>query len=120
VREVARVLADEGLLAGVDGTTSRNAIARVRQIPAGLRAVIGQRLHLLGGDTCGVLAVAAVLGSDFTLPSLAAVSGLDPGRLTAALEEAVRAGVLEDRSQAGALCFRFAHAYFRQSLYDDL
>src|SRR5207237_508110 len=37
-----------------------------------------------------------------------------------ALEEAVKIGVLEERSRPGQVLYRFAHAFFRQTLYEEM
>src|SRR5207244_221166 len=51
---------------------------------------------------------------------LQAVGGLDEEPSSAAREDAQRVGVIEDQSRAGVLRFRFAHAFFRQTLYEEL
>src|SRR5206468_2136798 len=66
------------------------------------------------------VATAAVIGRDFELRTLQAVSGQDEEPLATALEEAVHIGVLEDLSRPGLLRYRFAHAFFRQTLYEEL
>src|SRR5204863_7698938 len=67
-----------------------------------------------------VLAIAAVIGRDFELRTLQVVSGLEEESVSVALEEAVRVGVLDDQSRPGLLRYRFAHAFFRQTLYEEL
>src|SRR5205807_2175034 len=67
-----------------------------------------------------VLSVAAVIGRDFELRTLQAVTGADEEPVAAALEDAARVGVIEDQSRAGLLRFRFAHAFFRQTLYEEI
>jgi len=37
-----------------------------------------------------------------------------------ALQEAVHLAILEDRSQVGVIRYRFTHAFFRQTLYEEL
>jgi predicted ATPase len=37
-----------------------------------------------------------------------------------ALEEALHIGVLEEQSRPGSIRYRFAHAFFRQTLYEEL
>src|SRR5207237_8205048 len=37
-----------------------------------------------------------------------------------ALEEAVKIGVLEERSRPGQVLYRFAHAFFRQTLFEEM
>ena len=120
VRELLRHLAEEGLLDGADHGDRASSELDGQHIPEGLRDVIGQRLSRLRPATNEVLAIAAVLGRDFTLATLQEVADLTDETLVGALEEAVRAGLLEDRSQAGILQFRFAHAFFRQTLYEEL
>jgi hypothetical protein len=67
-----------------------------------------------------VLAIAAVIGRDFNLETLRAVAGVDEEALISAIEEAVRIGVLEERSRPGQVSYRFAHAFFRQTLYEEM
>jgi hypothetical protein len=124
VQEVLRYLAEEGMVTRESGRWQRTggagATPLVLQIPEGLRDVIGKRLSRLSPACNQVLAVAAVIGRDFALRPLQAVSGQEEEALTAALEEAVRVGMLEDRSRPGQLRYRFAHAFFRQTLYEEL
>ena len=89
-------------------------------IPEGLRDVIGKRLSRLSEPTNQVLAVAAVIGRDFALDMLRGVAGLDEEALLAALEEAVRVAVVQEQSGHGAIRYRFAHAFFRQTLYEEI
>jgi len=37
----------------------------------------------------------------------------------AALKEAVQMSVLEERSQPGSVRYRFTHAFFRQTMYEN-
>src|SRR5262249_18351417 len=90
------------------------------RIPEGLRDVIGKRISRLSGACNRVLAVAAVCGREFRLDVLTDVAGAPEGGGGGAVEGALRAGVLEDRRQAGVLAYRFAHAFFRQTLYEEL
>lgn len=49
------------------------------------------------------------------------VARLSDEELNSALEEAGRTAVIEDRlSVAGAVTYRFAHAFFRQTLYEEI
>jgi hypothetical protein len=42
----------------------------------------------------------------------------DEEGLLSALEEALKIGVLEEQSRPGSIRYRFAHAFFRQTLYE--
>src|SRR5205814_1939038 len=90
-------------------------------IPAGLRDVIGRRLSRLSPTSNRLLAVAAVAGREFRLDVVQQVAGIAEAGLDAALEEATRAAVLEERGVAGPdVTYRFTHAFFRQTLYEEL
>src|SRR5207249_12057094 len=120
VQEVLRYLAEEGLVHRDDGRWQRSGSTPIElQIPEGLRDVIGKRLSRLPDECNRILSIAAVIGRDFELRTLQAVSGLDEDTVSTALEEATRVGVIEDQSRAGVLRFRFAHAFFRQTLYEE-
>jgi hypothetical protein len=67
-----------------------------------------------------VLSVAAVMGRDFRLDVLQRVLGLPEEEVYAALEEATDRAVVEQRQVLGAIAFRFTHAFFRQTLYEEI
>ena len=90
------------------------------RIPEGLRDVIGRRLSHFGDKTNQVLSVAAVMGREFRLDVLQSVSGLPEAEVEAAVKEAEERAVLEQRSSVGVLAFRFTHAFFRQTLYEEI
>jgi len=129
VQEVVRYLVEEGHLGhggpnprplplGGRGEEAIGVSAMV--IPEGLRDVIGRRLSRLSPDCNRVLAIAAVIGRDFGLETLQTVAGLGEEPVVSALEESVHVGVLEEQSRPGSIRYRFAHAFFRQTLYEEL
>ena len=121
IQELLRYLVEEGLVVR-EGTTY--AIADPSQpesgVPEGLRDVIGKRLSRLSSECNQLLSVAAVIGRDFDLQTLRTVYPMDEEALLAAIEEATRVGVLEERSQPGRILYRFAHSFFRQTLYEEM
>ena len=119
VQEVLRYLVEQGHFArGHDGSVRQTPPEM--SLPEGLRDVIGKRLAGLSDQCNTVLSVAAVIGREFSLQVLQSVAGLTEEDLYAALEEASDVGVVEERSSVGAaVMFRFAHAFFRQTLYDE-
>jgi DNA-binding CsgD family transcriptional regulator len=119
VQEVARYLVEAGMVAGAEGSES-GGLPVALGIPEGLRDVIGRRLSRLSAECNRVLGVAAVIGREFALDSLIAVAGDAEGVVYDALDEAVRVGVLEEWEQRGTVQYRFAHALFRQTLYEEL
>ncbi len=118
VQEVLRYLVEEGIVVREDG----RYVARTpgEGIPDGLRDVIGRRLSHLSEKTNEVLAIASVMGRDFTLGVLQRVAGLGEEELLAALEEAAGRSVIEQREATGTVGFRFTHAFFRQTLYEEI
>jgi len=116
VQEVLRYLAEEGRDGGRTGDGSADAA-----IPEGLRDVLGKRLSRLSDKTNQVLAVAAVIGREFRLDVLQRVLPLPEEELTSALKEASATAMIETRAGAGpGVAFRFTHALFRQTLYEEL
>jgi hypothetical protein len=122
IQEVLRYLLEEGLIVHSDGRWRRTGdTAPELSIPEGLRDVIGKRLARLSAECNRVLSVAAVIGRDFELATLQLLDAAPAEEeLFTALEEAVHVGVLEDQSHGGGVHFRFAHAFFRQMLYEEI
>ena len=122
VQEVLRYLVETGVFTREGGRWHRtDEESLTSRIPEGLRDVIGKRLSGLSPQCNQVLGTASVIGREFRLDVLQQVAGLPDEELFAALEEAKNAAVLEERSSVGAMVsFRSAHAFFRQTLYEEL
>jgi tetratricopeptide (TPR) repeat protein/archaellum biogenesis ATPase FlaH len=121
VQEVVRFLAEEGLITRKEGRWRPAKDTPLEMnIPEGLRDVIGKRLSLISKPCNQLLSVASVIGRDFRLEVLKKVSGLSEEELFNALEEAKKAAIIEERAGMGAaVTYRFAHAFFRQTLYEE-
>jgi serine/threonine protein kinase/tetratricopeptide (TPR) repeat protein len=121
VQEVVRYLAEDGLIARKEGQWRPTKDTPLEMsIPEGLRDVIGKRLSLLTPECNQLLSVASVIGREFALETLKAVAGIDEDIFVSALKEAVRLSVLEERSQRSLVRYRFTHAFFRQTLHDEI
>jgi hypothetical protein len=121
VQEVVRYLAEEGLIAPKEGRWRPTKDTPLEMsIPEGLRDVIGKRLSLLSPECNQLLAVASVIGREFALETLKAVAGINEDVFVNGLREAVRLSVLEEHSQRGMVRYRFTHAFFRQTLYEEM
>ncbi len=113
VQEVMRTLSAQGRLSS-PGT-------KVGELPEGVRDVIRRRLAPLPTHCHDVLSVAAVVGRDFEVGVLEAVSDRPQSQIFEILDEATREGVVEvDGSSRAAGRFRFVHALFRETLYQSL
>jgi tetratricopeptide (TPR) repeat protein len=121
VQEVVRYLAEERLITQKEGHWRPAKDTPLEMsIPEGLRDVIGKRLSLISKECNQLLSIAAVIGRDFRLEVLQKVSGLTEEEVFNALEEAKKAAVVEERTGVGAaVTYRFAHAFFRQTLYEE-
>jgi serine/threonine protein kinase len=121
IQEVLRYLVEQGLVTREGGRYRRSDAGDPDAgIPEGLRDVIGKRLNYLAPQTNQVLSMAAVIGRDFRLDALQQVAGLLEAELDAALEEAAARSLIEQRPSVGNLAFRFTHAFFRQTLYEEI
>ncbi len=64
--------------------------------------------------------MAAVIGREFRLDVLQKVAGLTEEELLKSVEEAKRVAIVEERTTVGAtVSYRFAHAFFRTTLYEE-
>jgi DNA-binding CsgD family transcriptional regulator len=122
VRETLRFVIDTGLVARQDGALWRVGDQTLAgRIPEGLRDAVGKRLSRLTESTNRVLSVASVIGREFQLDVLSRVLAGPEDELEAALKEASTAAIIEEHSAVGAsIIYRFGHAFFRQTLYDEI
>jgi predicted ATPase len=121
IQEVSKYLVEEGYLRTGDGIRQQaGTMALETSIPHGLRDVIGKRLSRLSADCNRVLTVASVIGREFDYHALLEVVDLAEEVVMDALEEALRAGVIEQRERVGGAQLRFCHAFFRLALYEEI
>jgi tetratricopeptide (TPR) repeat protein len=115
VGEVVRELMAFGDLGAAEGQVTDPML----RIPEALRGLIRRRLAGLSTEAVSNLKVASAIGRDFELGVLQRISRLSVGRLTDALAEAERAGIVtEDPSAPGR--YAFAHELVREALYEDM
>ena len=119
VGEILRHLAETGAIYQQDdGRWIAGADLRAAGLPVSVKEVVGRRLAGLGPDTERVLALAAVIGRDFDVPSLAAVAHLDEDAVVDLCDAAVLAAVLQTTDDPDR--YTFAHALIEHTLYDGL
>src|SRR5581483_6465870 len=121
VQEVLRYVAEEGIVAREGGRYIRaDGGEPGLGIPEGLRDVIGKRLSRLSPECNRLLTVAAVIGREFALDVLSRVARISKDEVLFGLEEGLKVGVLEEQARVGGVLYRFSHAMFRQTLYEEL
>jgi predicted ATPase len=113
VSEVVRLLVAEGRL----GRAAEPASWSI-SIPESVRDVVGRRLGRLSATCNDTLAIASVVGREFSLPLLSRVSGLSTDVILDALEEALRARLITEEEPAQR--YRFTHALVQDTLYAEL
>lgn len=114
--EILRNLVESGdLVLGDDGRWVVEKEFDELVIPQSVRDVVGQRIVRLGDEPLKVLTTAAVIGRDFDLALLAAITGDDEDDLLDLLENATKAGILAE-VPGGDERFRFQHTLARQTL----
>jgi len=91
------------------------------EVPAGVRAVILQRVRRLASDTLQFLTVAAIVGHEFD-PQLvlAATWQTDRERFLSSADEAERGGMVAPRDTTRGLRYEFTHDLIRQSLLAEI
>lgn len=119
VEELAHTYRDAGMIQEIDGVwnLARNAN---RLVPSAVRTLIQRRAARLPEETKDLLAIAAVLGRNFSLKDLQAlrveVSGDEIGleTLDEAMTPAVAAGLITQHSEDSAADYGFAHEQVRE------
>ncbi|HWC15342.1 MAG TPA: AAA family ATPase [Actinomycetota bacterium] len=88
------------------------------RVPEGIRGLIRARLDELSDEVTGLLSIASVIGREFDITVLAAVSKIAVEDLLAILDEALSAAILVETSALGR--YEFTHILIRETLYEDL
>ena len=118
VGEMLRHLGETGALTRRLDANERTATAAIG-LPEGVREVIVRRVTRLGEECARILTLAAVLGREFDLVALQALSERSEDQLLDALDEAQR-GKLVDESAGRPGRYSFHHALIRDTLYNGL
>jgi class 3 adenylate cyclase len=119
VGEILRHLAETDAIAPGKGGRWEAKIDLVESgLPVSVREVIGHRVGRLGRSAAQWLSMAAVIGRDFDMETLATVIQVDQEDLLGVVEAALEAGLLVETDVPGQLSF--AHALIGHALYGDL
>ena len=108
VGEVTRLLAVHNALDRTDVSVG---------VPAGVREVIERRMVRLPQRCIELLTLAAVVGEEFPLDVVASAASTNVADVVEELDVAVSQGAARE---AGVGRYRFAHALFREALYEGL
>ena len=119
VCELWRALVETGLVEIADGRVRLTRPLTEIATPDSVREVVSQRLARLSPRTIDVLELMAAAGAESGLDIVRRAAGLADPELRAALDEAVRSGMLEELPSR-RLAYRFTHELVRRALYDRL
>ncbi|HEV2237845.1 MAG TPA: AAA family ATPase [Ktedonobacterales bacterium] len=116
IQEIVRTLVERG---DITRTAGRWDVRRMDELelPASVRAVIGQRLAHLSPMAREVLYEASVLGQTFRFADLERIAERSPVEWEMALDEAVTVALLRE---TGIELYAFHHALIQQVLYAGL
>src|SRR6266498_3166669 len=116
VREFVDALRRDELVR-IAGGTAELVGPGVRR-PVSLAAAISRRLGFLPERVTSVLRLASLLGREFSMKHLRAVTGQSGTELAGVVRDAVAAGVLAESGSGDRLAFR--HGLIRQALYEEM
>ena len=117
--EVVTHLVETGAIFQRDGVWTTDRALADLGLPEGVRDVVGRRLSRLSEATNDLLAVAAVVGREFDLSTVAVTAGVTSAVAAVAFDEAATPGLLREVPNApGTLAF--THALVRQTLLEEI
>jgi DNA-binding CsgD family transcriptional regulator/tetratricopeptide (TPR) repeat protein len=116
--ELLTAFVEKGALATGEDRVGLAGIEEL-EVPRSIRSVIGERIGRLPRQSQELLRLASLLGPDFDLEMLLAVSGQTEADVLDGLDTALEAGIIgllrRDCEQ-----FAFAHVLIQQTLYEEL
>ncbi len=115
VTEVIRHLEETGQLEHLAGPIPTGGSL----VPDSIREVLAERVARLGSAADAVLAAAAVIGSEFALPLLAAVTNVGEEKLVDVLADASAAALVREVTDAPGR-FLFTHALVQHAILANL
>jgi DNA-binding CsgD family transcriptional regulator/tetratricopeptide (TPR) repeat protein len=112
IAELLRALQQQGLI----HTTDAGAEVAHPLLPTNLRQTLLRRFSFLHDGTLELLRIASILGPSFSVDELAVVRQLRPTQLMQQFDEAISAGLIEERGDH----LTFRHELFRHVLYEGM
>ncbi len=119
ISELWRALVETQAVELAGGTIRLTRPVEELTSPESVREVVSQRLSRLEPRTADLLELAATAGPEFDFELIRRTSGLEEAALLAALDEAVRSALIEERP-SGRVTYGFTHELVRRALYDRL
>ena len=118
VREVLLHLVETGTLVQEGSRWVSTQATGQLGLPESVREVVGARVARLGAEASAILSAAAVIGQEFDLDLLCAVTDRGEDQVLDVLDQAGLVALVLESAVPGR--FRFAHALVQHTLYEDL
>jgi tetratricopeptide (TPR) repeat protein len=117
---IVRSLVSEGSLVWTGAGWAPKAGVEIR-LPPGIQSIVRHRLAHLARRTIEVLRQASVLGPQFSFDALQRMTGTASKELLPRLEEAIRAHILEERTEgSGSSSYSFKDRSVAETLYEEI
>jgi hypothetical protein len=114
--EIVLHLVESGALVQRDGRWTSDVSLEQVGLPESVLEAIGRRIARLDPESQRLLSLAAVIGSEFALPVLAEVAGVDENRALDLVDAARSAGLVDE---AALDVYRFGHSLVRATLLEE-
>jgi tetratricopeptide (TPR) repeat protein len=119
VEQIVAMWVDDGILARDNGTWRITGPVPERTIPESISALLLARLDRLEHEELSLLQHASVIGQEFDVKALAALS-TERRPSSATLVPLVGKGFLKRLDEPGEMTFRFGHILIREAAYEGL
>ncbi len=120
VEEIFRDLVETASVAPSDDAWEREAIEHANRVPRAIERVLRQRLARLSRDCLDVLRSAALTGGSFEVGLLSEALNRSRSDVLAALEEAMAAGVIDEREVGGRVVYAYHHTLIAEVASEQL
>jgi len=117
--EVIKSLKEEEVICREKNKWKIKEVSRI-EFPETIKSVVKARLGRLDDECQKVLAMASLVGNDFTLEALQGVSGLDEDRLRRIVDELLKTGLLKHVVACGEDICSFADVIVRDVVYEEV
>ncbi len=89
-------------------------------LPYSIRALIQRRIQRLDDASRKLLALASIVGKEFSLETLVRLTGENEGQLLDLLENLTRMQLIHEHAEGGIEQFSFHHTKIRDVIYDEI
>jgi two-component system, NtrC family, response regulator AtoC len=119
IEEIVKSLQEQGALLPTDSGWELTASHRLG-LPDSVKMIVSQRIERLGKPTVDLLALAAVIGRQFTQSLLRSLADAEEETIADALDRCEDAGIVLAAPELANDGYKFAHDLMQESLYESI